>query len=118
MSDKGFYCKECCRDISEEDLCNYNGYCKNCYKEIEQQKVEQRDSNYNNGLKKINIVANLIKIISLLAGIIGIIYGLSMLDSWRTEELVFPIIIASIVVAIFIYGFGEIIQLLEDIKNN
>lgn len=27
------YCKECCREISEETSKQYDGYCKNCYNE-------------------------------------------------------------------------------------
>lgn len=112
-------CKECCRDITEDDSKEYNGYCKNCYKEFKnietiQQKLKEHGSNIQN---EYNIVARIIKVISIIISIIGVIYGLSMLDSWRTEELAFPIIIGSIVITIFVYGYGEIIQLLEDIKN-
>lgn len=113
MSDKGFYCKECCRDISEEDLHNYNGYCKSCYIELDNKK---QNSNTDNTLY-INNVAHNIKLISVITCIISIVFGLIM---WAdTEEAIIPIIIIviSIIVAIFIYGFGEIIQLLEDIKN-
>ena len=30
-------CKECCRDLSEEDSKKYGGYCKSCY-QIKQNK--------------------------------------------------------------------------------
>lgn len=34
-------CKECCRDITEDDYNAYDGYCKICYKDKEQ------DDDYN-----------------------------------------------------------------------
>lgn len=101
-------CRECCREISEEDMHNYNGYCKSCYEEIERKKTERESNN-------INYIAQIIKMISVLCGIIGIFYGLSLLE--YDEEMVLPIIVSTVLVSIFFYGFGEIIQLLEDIKN-
>ena len=93
-------CLKCYRDITEEEYKEYKGHCKSCYEVI-----------------TCNLVAKIIKIIAIIVGVIGIFYGLTMLDSFSSEEFALPIIIASIVTAIFVYGFGEIIQLLEDIKN-
>ena len=64
-----------------------------------------------------NKVATLIKIIAIIGAVIGIILGCNQFDSYRTEELGWLYIIGSVAFAVFVYGLGEIIQLLEDIKN-
>ena len=64
-----------------------------------------------------NTVAKVIKIISIIVAIGGFIFGLYKIDGFNSSYFVAPIIIASIVSAVFIYALGEIIQLLEDIKN-
>lgn len=61
-------CKECCRDITEEETKLYNGYCKNCYKEFKeietiQQKLKERSSNTQNDMKKSFILIFLICLI-------------------------------------------------------
>lgn len=64
--------------------------------------------------KKINFIAQRIK------GIAGIIITIGIIMCSSMEEFVVLgviVIVGSIITAIFIYGFGEIIQLLEDIKN-
>ena len=38
-------CKECYREISEEEYKKYKGYCKNCNKE--RQEIERRKREYN-----------------------------------------------------------------------
>lgn len=109
-------CRECCRDISEEDSKKYKGYCKSCYKDLEESKYQKEASrniqnNYNN-------VARIIKAISIIACIIGILGSLIMFSEYLiTGGLAFSIIIGSIITSVFFYGYGEIIQLLEDIKN-
>ncbi len=64
-----------------------------------------------------NKVALAIKVIAIVGAVIGVIYGCSLFDSAYTEEIVIIYIIVSIISAVFIYALGEIIQLLEDIKN-
>lgn len=61
-----------------------------------------------------NTIASILKIIGIIIAIIGIICGIIIIS----DEEIFTgvvLIIASILSAIFAYGFGEIIQLLEDI---
>lgn len=70
-------------------------------------------SNNTNNLKS-NSVANIIKVISIIIGLIGLIFGFSSIDK---SDLAIPIIIGSVVSAVFVYAQGEVIQLLEDIKN-
>ena len=65
----------------------------------------------------INTVAKVIKIISIIVAVGGFIFGLYTIDGLNTGSLVAPIIIGSVIFAVFLYALGEIIQLLEDIKN-
>lgn len=107
-------CKECCRDITEDDYNTYDRYCKICYKDKEQ----DDDYNEDDEERKTNFIAQRIKGIAGIIITIGIIAGIIMCSSM--EEFVVLgviVIVGSIITAIFIYGFGEIIQLLEDIKN-
>lgn len=121
-------CKECCRDITEEEYKRNGGYCNSCYKDksnIESKRNQYNHSNNSNNVNysnnendsRTNTVAKTIKILSVLGAIIGIIYAIILGQSVYTEGLVFPVIIISVISAIFVFGFGEIIQLLEDIKN-
>lgn len=82
-------------------------------------------SNYNNDNKnnnvnvlvKTNKIATIIKALSIVEVVIGVIFGLYAIDGLNMDEGAVIIIIASIISAVFIYALGEIIQLLEDIKN-
>lgn len=72
-----------------------------------------RNSNTNNVTTNIkNSVANIIKGLAILEVIIAIVVGFITI-----EEFGIFVIVGSIISAIFIYAIGEIIQLLEDIKN-
>ena len=66
-------------------------------------------------MNEVNIVAKIIKIISLITGIVGAIYGFYLIDR---SDFAISIIVASVISAVFIYGLGEIIQLLQNIDNN
>ena len=94
-------CKKCSKEISQEETQLYNGYCENCYKESK---------------KGENEVANIIRGMAILIGSIGILCACVVLFGYN---LISAIIIGavSIITAILIYGYAEIIQLLEDIKN-
>lgn len=94
-------CNECYRDITEEEAEEYNGYCQKCHE--------------NNKNKGENQVASSIKSISILMIIIGII-GTIFTFTYNTL-LAFIVGMMSIVISRLIFGYGEIIQLLEDIKN-
>lgn len=74
-------------------------------------------------MKKINAIALFIKtyaIIRLCIGLIGCIGWYIGFSDTYTIPYLYPIFLAIgiIIVTIFVYGFGEIIQLLEDIKSN
>ena len=77
---------------------------------------DNKDNNVNVSART-NKVATIIKALSIVAGVIGVVFGLYAIDGLNMDEGAVIIIIASIISAIFIYGLGEIIQLLEDIKN-
>ncbi len=116
-------CKECCKDISEEEYNSHKGYCKNCYNDrynIENAKKQYNQSENNTSYNEeetntTNTVAKVIKIIAILNAIAGVILGLVGIEDFEVYAVVF--IVASIISSIFIYAIGEIIQLLEDIKN-
>ena len=114
-------CKECCRDISEDEYKQFKGYCKKCYAErrnIERQKASYNGDSNSNDIYEYapkNTIAKIIKIISIISAIAGIIIGLVTIG--ELEVMSVAIIIVSIISAVFVYALGEIIQLLEDIKN-
>lgn len=107
------YCQKCCREITEEEAEQYEGYCRKCYT-LEKQYREEDNDKMKNGE---NRVATIIKVISIIGAIIGVCFGFSQFDSYKSEGMGVTIIVASVVSAIFVYALGEIIQLLEDIKN-
>lgn len=120
-------CKECCKDISAYDYRKNAGYCKKCYsKNINEDytynadKKEETHYKYNNEYnnisktRNINTIAKFIKVLAIIEGIIGFIVGLISENSLMIGLLYISI---SVISAMFIYGFGEMIQLLEDIKN-
>lgn len=114
-------CKECCREISEEEYNSYNGYCKSCYKDS--YNIENNKKRYNQIISnsinyekvETNIIAKTIKIIAILEVISGII--LCFIFYQYLEIMIIVIIVSSLILGVFIYSLGEIIQLLEDIKN-
>ena len=112
-------CKECCRDITEDDYNAHDGYCMFCYPDKEE--ILYSKENYNNAPKtsyrELNKIATIIKIIAIIVAIVGVCIGIGQFESYRTEELGWIYIIVSIISAVFVYALGEIIQLLEDIKN-
>lgn len=66
----------------------------------------------NNNDRIENSVATVIQGLAILQGFIAVISGIIYI-----ETIGFFIIIGGIISAIFIYALGEIVQLLEDIKN-
>ena len=119
---KVMQCKECCRDMSEEEYKKYGGYCKNCYadrKSIEEKREIYNDSTENEEVyveDGTNGIAKTIKIIAITLGVLSIIASLILREELGIILLITTIII-SIISSVFVYALGEIIQLLEDIKN-
>lgn len=88
-------CRECGNEISAHEASKHNGLCEDCYSE---------DSYYPT-----NKYAVVLKFLAVSLGIIGSLIGLG------NENYI--LLGISILSAIFICAFGEVIQLLEDIKN-
>lgn len=104
MEDIEKQCKECCRNISEEDSKKYNGYCKNCFNSKDEEADEECIRNN---------VANLIQTLSKIIVILSII--ISILVGTENGTLAVIIFLSTSFASLILYGFGEIIQLLEDI---
>lgn len=72
-------------------------------------------SNCKSDIYPKNKIAKSMKLVSIILLILGIIIGITQLDTYLVLGITY--IVISIISSIFVYGFGEIIQLLEDIKN-
>lgn len=101
--------------------------CKNCgaklYRgglggKVQSRATEQKNDYSGNYYKKENKVALAIKIISIVASVIGVIASLTLFGSSYTEDLAIIYLIVSIVGGIFSYALGEIIQKLQNIEDN
>ena len=90
-------CRECGKEISTKEASKHNGLCEECY-------ISNDDTSYTS-----NKYAVIIKFLAISGGIIGSLIGLT------NENYI--LLGISIISAIFIAALGEIIQLLEDIKN-
>lgn len=109
-------CKKCKKCFNENEL--NNGLCFDCFEKLQQEKQqpEQRLHFTDNDSIKIqekNLVASIIKIFAFIEAILSVLFMFLPLENHYS----FIITIAGIIIAIFTYAFGEIIQLLEDIKN-
>ena len=72
-------CKSCCKDITDEEVKEYNGYCKKYY--------EDNSNNDETG------VASKIKSIAILIGVIGIICAFFVIFS---SNIILAVIIGAI----------------------
>lgn len=122
MGIKVMQCKECCKDIPEEEYNSHKGYCKNCYKD--RYTIENNKKQYNQDItnstnyekeKTTNTVAKIIKVLAIINAIASIILGLVNIENFELYAILF--IVVGIISSVFVYSLGEIIQLLEDIKN-
>lgn len=110
MKDNKILCEECGREITEEISDKYNGLCQSCYEELEED--DDDESTYTIKNRVASFFYSLSSIILFISVLIAII---SFSDN---NPLIGTIaIITGIISPMFLYGFGEIIQLLEDIKN-
>lgn len=114
-------CEKCGEEISTWNY-SYEGICEKCWRKAlkdNSNDQENKESNLKKETERVsatndNMVAVSIKAIAIIEAIIGICCGLSM----EVEELRATIVIASVISAVFMYGFGEIIQKLENIEKN
>ena len=126
MENKIIICEKC---FEENDISNKT--CKSCGSELYKFDIEQNisssskqerkknvpkyENNKKDTYKHTNNVAKIIKILAIFIGICGFILCLSLIESLEVFAIVY--ILLGIILAIFIYALGEIIQLLEDIKR-
>lgn len=109
------YCMKCGKEIpaNAPNKYYYSKLCANCY---EERQTEVRQQTTRVGRKRTNGVAITLMILAILTwvfcGLAGIGYCFG-----SYLEIGIPILIAGFIGGTFVYAFGEIIQLLEDIKN-
>lgn len=127
ITDNKNLCKNCAKELKNAE--EFAGLCESCWQESKEKVNNTNDfhedknksasnNKYSKALQEENKVAITVKVIAIIGGIIGILYGLNLRDSVYTEELGATIVIASIFSSVFIYGFGEIIQKLQNIEDN
>ena len=74
--------------------------------------------------KKVNGVAAVLYSAAVIFATTGLVLGIYFLSTYRrifglsTAAVVVPIVVAVVMISFSLYAFGEIVQLLEDIKNN
>ncbi len=105
MEEEKEFCKECCREITKSEAEYNKGFCTKCY--MMRKKSAEDEENTTNTVSKV------IKAIAIIFAIVGIIGGLISIEFLEIMSII--IIVMSIIMAIFMYGFGEIIQILQDI---
>lgn len=88
-------------------------------KDYQKKTTSSNDKDYQEKPKyictKTNAVAQIIKVIAIIEAIVIVIVGLVSMEYLETMSVV--IIVAGVISAVFIYALGEIIQLLQDIKD-
>lgn len=103
MDDK-IYCKECCKEISEDTSKEYKGYCKSCYNE--KYNSYNDDSNLNT-YHRISILYFILVIVS------SIIVGYNTYDEFKL----------SIMLTVFFAGFISffiffmLATIIEELRN-
>ncbi len=102
-------CKSCGKEITPLEYEAHNKYCLDCY--INGGKKPEEETNESPQ----NNIANLLKAFGIILAIVGIFGGFISIEYLGIYAVV--VIVISIISATLIYGIGEIIQLLEDIKR-
>ncbi len=107
MDDK-IYCKECCKEISEDVNKEYNGYCKSCYND--RYNYSSTDSNLN-AYHKISILYFIIIIIS------SIIAG-SNIPTGTYSDFNLPVMLMILLVGfISFFIFFMLATIIEELRN-
>ena len=129
MGIKVMQCKECCRDITEEEYKKNGGFCKKCYSNKDEYNAQK--SEYNGTSKnfsdeenkknkvafKFLIVINFMKLLGYGSTIIGFI---ALLSNEETGFAFLCLICGSIgtwLSTLFFEAVAEGLQLLQDIKD-
>lgn len=119
-----------CENCYEENEASRNT-CKNCgsklYKNNSSKNEEQKNSyneryNTNISYAENNKMAKILRVVAIIEIVCGFIVGAILGDTFEIGYdynwgLCIGIIVASFINGIFILGFAEVIQLLQDIKS-
>lgn len=119
-----------CENCYEENEASRNT-CKNCgsklYKNNSSKNEEQKNSyneryNTNISYTENNKMAKILRVVAIIEIVCGFIVGAILGDTFEIGYdynwgLCIGIIVAGVINGIFILGFAEIIQLLQDIKS-
>lgn len=105
---KRYYCKECSKEITEEEMKRNSGFCEDCLWEDDEDEP-----------KKYNKIARSLKLSSALLSSISLMLGLVLCFSGELNNIIFGVSVIFIGFIVNTFGkvFGEMLQLLEDIKN-
>lgn len=109
-------CSKCNKKISTDEYVSNGGLCKECMNKKEENEGSI-DFSCSIEDKTKNKTAKLIKIIAVLEIIIGFLIGLVFIEN-LSGAMACIIMGTCVISGIFIYAFGEIIQLLQNIANN
>lgn len=125
-SDNAIICENCYEENEES-----RNTCKNCgsklYKNNSSKNEEQKNSyneryNTNISYTENNKMAKILRVVAIIEIVCGFIVGAILGDTFEIGYdynwgLCIGIIVAGVINGIFILGFAEIIQLLQDIKS-
>lgn len=105
------YCKKCGRPLDHDD----KEYCKGCYDYDNKELYVQNDDKEDSYTNRSNGLATALKFVAMIEIIVGVIAGIVLFENEFFIGM--SVLIATVVSGLLIAGVGEIIQLLEDIKN-
>jgi hypothetical protein len=132
-------CEKCGKYLVGYDWLDDNGFCRACHdaqadgsgevtekaqSQNESQTIPVQESTGRENLPANNTVAQIIKVCAVMYGIIALIMAGAMAASEQVRysgmsaAIFFMILGAGAVTSLGIYAFGEIIDLLQGIKNN
>ena len=94
--------------------------------ELEAMGIRKKDNNINTNNNENNKIATILRVIAILEFVSGFILGVFLGDTFRIGYygydfnwgLCVGIIVTGIIGGVFILGFAEVVQLLQDIKRN
>ena len=109
------YCNNCEKDVKLK-----NDKCPNCGLKIDKEVIEYKKNEYEEEIFPKNTVSQILKIIGWIIVISGLIIGLIyafILDGQIGLIPFLEYVFAFFASSMLFFALGEIIQLLEDIKN-
>lgn len=115
------FCSKCGNKIRFDEY-SHNGLCEICYKGSDQTQIEDtpvEEEEIINDIQENTVITNSTAQIIRVIGFIQIIAGIIAVFALGENQFYvgIAIFISAFVTGILEIGFGEVIQLLEDIKN-